>query len=69
MIDVKIDKKDLDKVIDLLKKESHVVSLGFTIDGPRLKVSFTDSYGQLVVVTLFDQSTQTMPTITRTDRL
>jgi type IV secretory pathway ATPase VirB11/archaellum biosynthesis ATPase len=60
---LKIDAKDLDKLMKEIKASRRVSYINISSDGPTLKFSFENDIGRLVTVTLFDESRSCAPTL------
>ncbi len=61
---------DLEKGIDFLKKKCQAVFVIIDIDElGRLLLKGSDITGNMITVVVFDESTQKMPEVTRTERL
>lgn len=69
MIIGKITVEDIEKLIKTIRQSRHAAYITVSIDGPKIKFSFTGDDGRLVTVTLYDSDMKIAPTLTRTESL
>lgn len=69
MLIAKILASDLEKLMKVMRASRTAQYVQVSIDGPKLLFSFPDDAGKLLTVTLFDESIQVNPTMTRTESL
>jgi hypothetical protein len=60
---------DLVKLMESIKKSRRATTFQVQMDGPKLLVSYEGDDATVTTVTLFDESTRTSPTISRTEFL
>jgi hypothetical protein len=60
---------DLKKCVEAMALSRRAMTFNVMTDGPRLLVSFEGDDGTIVTVTLFDESTNSKPTISKTESL